>query len=233
MGKIRDRGREIVYTQKDFLKKLKSPKKQENCEIEPVEYRPMKEFDSQELHDLAKEAVESPNAEIEPREFEIEAHETSEENKTITTVEEIGRYFLNEEPAEAVVIYCGDPRFQKAFRDFLENELRLKNYVPIIIGGGIHPFGVRDLLPKNFKTLWEQIKFFLEDGQIPRLIVINHQDCQWYRKFEGYAHGIPIFQKGIIDLHAASQYLAKEFFNIKIETYMAKLKGKEIFFERI
>lgn len=233
VGRMRDKGREIIYAQKDFIKENKSPKKEENVEIEPIECRPIKQSSTEELNLLAREVVESPNVEIEPQEFDIETHETTKEKRAITTVEEIGRYFLNEEPAEAVVIHCGDPRFQKAFRDFLENELRLKNYVPIIIGGGIHPFGAKDLLPKNFKTLWEQIKFFLKDGKISKVIIINHEDCQWYKKFEGYAHGIPILQKGIIDLEATAGYLAKEFLNIRIETYMAKLIGKEIYFEKI
>ena len=154
------------------------------------------------------------------------------EHRIITT-EHLKKYLLNETPPEAVVIHCGDPRFQDAFHSFLNNELRLKNYVPIVLGGGIYPFGVQNLLPKNFKILYQQIKFFLKEGKINRLVIINHDDCKWYQKFQGYTASIPLYDRLRGDLRSAAKHLSEDYLHVRVETYHAGLEGKEISFEEV
>lgn len=146
--------------------------------------------------------------------------------------EKSGQYFITEEPADALVIHCSDPRFQKAFRRFLKNELGVKNPVPLLLGGSVHPFGSRATFMENFQMLRQQIKFFLEEGKIIRVVIINHDDCKWYQKFKDEMSGAAVQQKMIRDLLSAAEYIIDSF-SIKVETYFARLKGKEIIFEEV
>lgn len=142
-------------------------------------------------------------------------------------------YRLTTEPSQALVIHCGDPRFQNAFREFITRELGFTNYTPIIIGGGAHAFGVQSFLPKNFKILWEQVKFFVKEGGAREVIVINHEDCQWYKKMTGYhlPHRLP--EKARDDLRSAAQTIFHDFTGVHVRTFWASLNGDLITFEEV
>ena len=89
---------------------------------------------------------------------------TSSENEVLEIEPDImvdGKVHYEMDTAEidTLVIHCADPRFQTAFRRFITEELGIASYTPIIIGGGIHAFGIRHLLPKNFKILWEPVSY--------------------------------------------------------------------------
>jgi hypothetical protein len=144
-----------------------------------------------------------------------------------------GVYKINNAPPEALVIHCADPRFHSAFASFLTDELGLKNYIPIIIGGGIHSFGIQSLLPKNFKILWEQIKFFIKHAELRQIIIINHEDCQWYEKMKGYHPRIRLPVKGKKDLQTAAEVILKDFAHIQVRTFWAALDGDHISFSEI
>lgn len=90
---------------------------------------------------------------------------------------------LKEATPEAVVIYCGDPRFQAAFRKFIESKLGLIQgmYIPFVIDGGAGVLGRPESLPKEFKFMKERLEMFKERfGSIRRIILINHEDCTYY-----------------------------------------------------
>jgi hypothetical protein len=48
-------------------------------------------------------------------------------------------YHLAESKPQAIVVYCSDSRFQRAFREFVGNELHLEEgeYIPMVISGGV------------------------------------------------------------------------------------------------
>lgn len=143
-------------------------------------------------------------------------------------------YTLEEEPSETLVIHCGDARFQKAFRTFLTEELGIETYTPIVIGGGLHAFGVQSILPKNFKILWQQIKFFVKEANLKRIIFINHDDCQWYKKMHLYRPKLGLTEQGVGDLRTAAERMIEDFSGIDVQTYFARIvDGKEIEFERV
>jgi len=142
-------------------------------------------------------------------------------------------YFLNEQPSEAIVIHCYDPLFQDAFHNFLSAELKLKNWTPIVIGGSIHSLGVEQLMPKNAKVLWEHIKFLVKEGKLKRIIIINHDGCRWYGKFQGFIGNIPLPERLKKDLEGVAIRLAKDFTGVQVETYHARVQGKEVFFDKI
>ena len=82
-------------------------------------------------------------------------------------------YKINSSPPQALVIHCSDPRFQRAFREFITDELGISNYIPIVIGGGVHAMVMKTHLPENFENLWEQIDFFLKETKLKQVIIIN------------------------------------------------------------
>ena len=90
---------------------------------------------------------------------------------------------LKDVTPEAVVIYCSDPRFQAAFREFIENGLGLVpgKYIPLVVDGGAGVLGRPESLPKEFKFVKERLEMFKERFcSIRRVILINHEDCTYY-----------------------------------------------------
>jgi len=141
-------------------------------------------------------------------------------------------YKIDTTPAEALVIHCSDPRFQTAFRRFVTEELGVKNYAPLVLGGSIHAFGEQTFLPKNFKVLWEQIKFVIKNRDIRRVIIINHEDCLWYRSMSGFYSRVKDPSKGRSDLGLTARHLLQDFAGITVESYWAALEGDTVTFHR-
>ena len=142
-------------------------------------------------------------------------------------------YRLEKSPPQALVIHCADPRFQTPFRRFVTEELGFKNYTPLVVGGGAHSFGMAQFRPKNFKTLWEQVKVFLEIQKVTQVIVINHEDCLWYQRLKGFHPTIPLREKQLSDLKTTSLKLLEDFAGINIRTYWAALEGDSVYFVEV
>jgi hypothetical protein len=142
-------------------------------------------------------------------------------------------YRLDNTPSQALVIHCGDPRFQQAFRRFITEELGIANYTPVVIGGGLHAFGAQSLRPKNLKVLWQQIKFFVRQGGLTQVIFINHEDCQWYAKMKGYRSALELPVLGRVDLQTAATQIAEDFMGVDVRSFFAALDGDRIVFEEI
>jgi hypothetical protein len=142
-------------------------------------------------------------------------------------------YRLDTGPPEALVIHCADPRFQNAFREFITNELGIRHYAPIVIGGGVHSFGAQSFLPKNFKILWEQIKFFVKDTDVRQIIIINHEDCKWYDKMKGFHPRIELPHKGKLDLGEAARVILHDFAGVHVRQFWAGLEGDKVYFTEL
>ena len=140
---------------------------------------------------------------------------------------------LDSASSDALVIHCGDARFQTSFRRFIIEGLGIKQYTPIIIGGGVHAFGMQVFLPKNFKILWEQIKFYIKGERLPQVIIINHEDCAWYDKMKGYHLDLPTALKGKLDLKKAALTILKDFSNVRVRTFWAGINNGHVYFEEV
>src|SRR5438093_11977281 len=125
---------------------------------------------------------------------------------------------LRSEPPKALVIHCIDPRFQKAFDEFIHGKLGFGEgeYIPLVVPGGIASvcMGISAYLPKHHKILREQIQLALElyQAQEPRVILINHEDCRAYsnlmKKLPAFAiHGITLLTRQMDDLKVASSLI--------------------------
>ena len=161
------------------------------------------------------------------------ADEDYTESETEAYVGGLGTYRLENITSNTLVIHCGDPRFQTAFHDFIRAGLGISNYTPLIIGGGIHAFGMQTFLPKNFKIIWEQIKFFVKEGELDQIIIINHEDCKWYEKMKGYYGNISLPLKGKKDLKQAALKILQDFSGVSVRTFWAGLDGDNIVFTEI
>jgi hypothetical protein len=142
-------------------------------------------------------------------------------------------YKIDTRPSQALVVHCGDPRFQAAFRMFITKELGIPNYTPLIIGGGVHAFGAQSLLPKNFKILWQQIKFFVKEGRVNQVIFINHEDCKWYEKMQGLQSRIKLPVIGRQDLQTAARTILRDFTGVRVRSFWAAVDGDDITFNEV
>ena len=85
--------------------------------------------------------------------------------------------------------------------------------------------------------LWNQKAGRHDELVIPkRIVAIAHQDCAWYkqRKFLGFK--IDLRERQIGDLLRVAARLKEAFPNMTIETYYARLEGKDperVVFERV
>jgi hypothetical protein len=155
---------------------------------------------------------------------------------------------LNNETPKALVIHCSDPRFQKAFKDFIHNNLGLAEgeYIPIIVPGSIASLGssISILLPKRQKVLLDNIKLMFErnQGTTIRLILFNHEDCRSYAEIFGklkkYIAKLPdAIEREVSDLEFAGKVIhaAAKFFKVDCqpELYLARIgKDDEVVFDK-
>ena len=198
---------------------------------EPAKERPEESMSENAAEDLSAEQI--PLA-VQTTTVEHPAPPSKDQRaKAVEVTEKTQQYKIDTCPSESLVIHCGDPRFQTAFKDFILNELEIRNYTPVIVGGGLHSFGVQSMRPKNFKILWEQIKFFIKEGKLHKVIFINHEDCQWYKKMRGHTQEADLPQKSKKDLAIATARILEDFTGVDVESYYAKLEGEQIVFEKV
>lgn len=152
---------------------------------------------------------------------------------------------VDSEP-EAIVVHCSDPRFQKAFKEFINNELSMPEgkYVPLVISGGVGSLSEPLKLPKEFKFMKERIEQFLKRfGSIQRIVLINHEDCRHYEVIKSIIGNLflnrvrDMMERQKIDLKTVSRTLlgllgAK----IEVQMYYARFADsdrKKIVFEKV
>jgi hypothetical protein len=138
---------------------------------------------------------------------------------------------LDAEQADAIVVHCSDPRFQTAFRQFVDNELHVKTPIPIVIPGGIHDL-VSPARIKAARHLWQQLQFVVARGKTRRIILINHEGCLWYEKWNALVR-TKVNEDVVNHLLAAAEELAEKRFRLSVETYFAKVEGENVVFQRL
>jgi len=124
---------------------------------------------------------------------------------------------------ETLVIHCGDYRFQSAFQEFLNRSLNLEgNYDLLVIPGGPLSLTLFEYLPKFSWASWKWLRFFVEQHRVRRLILIQHQDCAFYRTMPVHLHASPEpRQRQEQDLRRVSDAMRKDLPQLAIELYYA------------
>ena len=123
---------------------------------------------------------------------------------------------------EAMVIYCSAARYQQHFEEFLVEGLKLENYSLLAIPGGIHALVLLDYLPKFSWVGWRWTKFLVDADRPPRIVLIGHEDCRWYK------HLFPVATRTSIDLitsdlRRAREGLTERFPKVRVDLYYAHI----------
>lgn len=147
---------------------------------------------------------------------------------------------------KAIVIHCSDPRFQKAFHEFINGELNLPDgtYIPFAISGGVAALSEPLKLPKEFKFIKDRIALFLNlFSSITRIVLINHEDCRHYDAMKDVIgelflrHAPTMAERQQRDLLGVAKMLLNIFKpDLKLELYYARFLDpdrKQIVFEEI
>ena len=123
---------------------------------------------------------------------------------------------------EALVVYCSAARYQQHFEEFLVEGLKLENYSLIAIPGGVQVLTLVEDVPKFAWAGWRWAKFLVEADQPPRLVLIGHEECRWYKHLL-LASGNSAYQQITDDLRRARQSLQARFAKIRVELYYARI----------
>ena len=87
---------------------------------------------------------------------------------------------MRDEPTDALVVCCADPRFRDAIGMFLK-DLGVENPVIIAVPGSIKSFGLQAFIPKQWHTLKKQLELMAtRNAHVPRVILIAHEECKSY-----------------------------------------------------
>jgi hypothetical protein len=124
---------------------------------------------------------------------------------------------------EVLVIHCSDYRFQAAFNEFLNLKLNLNgNYDLLVLPGGPQCLTLVEYLPKFSWAGWKWFRFLVEAHDLKRLILIQHQDCRWYKELPNHLHtsSEPRLRQEE-DLRRARAALTRERPELSVELYYA------------
>ena len=124
---------------------------------------------------------------------------------------------------DVLAIHCGDYRFQAAFQEFLNGALNLDgNYDLLVIPGGPLSLTLFEYLPKFNWASWKWVRFFADQHKIRRLILIQHQDCAFYKTMPLHLHASPEpRQRQEQDLRRVKEAMKRDLPQLAVELYYA------------
>ncbi|MEM8875262.1 MAG: carbonic anhydrase [Planctomycetota bacterium] len=82
---------------------------------------------------------------------------------------------------QAAAVYCSDGRIGEYVDDFMHNGLELPHYDRIAVPGGPAALIQRPESPLPHDRLLEELKFLIDGHGLQRLVLIQHDDCAFYR----------------------------------------------------
>jgi len=129
---------------------------------------------------------------------------------------------LTRTPTDVLAIHCGDYRFQSAFHDFLTRRLNLVTYDLMVIPGGPLSLRLGEHFPDYSASAAKWTHFFVELHKLRRVILIQHQDCGFYKSMPAdlfSSTDLRISQEH--DLRRIREALAAELPHLAIDLYYA------------
>ncbi|MBU2236139.1 hypothetical protein KKA01_03725 [Patescibacteria group bacterium] len=135
--------------------------------------------------------------------------------------------------AKALIISCMDFRFQDAVNDFSE-DLRVEGSYDLITIPGVAKNLSRPDSDELKSYLLNTIEKSYQLHDIAKVIIINHQDCGGYEKYDDeQSERVQHFT----DLKKAGKIIEGNFPELKVKLYFANIKEKgnkrEIDFEEV
>jgi hypothetical protein len=141
--------------------------------------------------------------------------------------------FVVREQPEALVIHCSDPKYQAHFQEFLHRHLGLESYELIAVPGGPQFLTLVEYLPKFGWTGWRWVKFLVDVAKPSRAILIEHENCRWYRDPRFWTEQGEMRPRQINDLSAVRAGLKERYPAIAVESYFARHEAEHVVFEAI
>jgi hypothetical protein len=140
-------------------------------------------------------------------------------------------YAPTNKPSDTLVIHCVDHRFQEAFKEFITKEMGIAVFNPVVIAGGAFAIGSEHLA--RFGYIWDQIDYFITEGGARRVVLINHDDCRWYKRENPDLETSDLKEKGKADLLRAAINIKEKYPGIEVVSVWAELSGDSIRFNKI
>lgn len=148
-------------------------------------------------------------------------------------------YPFHEEPTDALVVCCADPRFLDAIDKFLEDE-GIHNPAIIAVPGSIKSFGLQAFIPKQWHTLKHQLELMAtRNAHVPRVVLITHEDCKSYAASAEWLGGAAQILDAQHDhLIGLGQFLLKEYLpSARMELVRARIvpdgASRGVLFEQV
>lgn len=130
---------------------------------------------------------------------------------------------LNRAEADTLVVHCGDYRFQLALYDFLNHTLNLASYDLMVVPGG--PLGLTfgEPFPKFGWASWRWMRFFVEQHKLTRLVLIQHQDCGFYKSMAEHLNFATeqLRERQEQDLRRVREGMSRELPHLAVDLYYA------------
>jgi carbonic anhydrase-like protein len=134
----------------------------------------------------------------------------------------------NPQRPDTVIISCVDGRWRESIQEFTINHLKADLHADFLaVPGGIEPLTLFDLVPKDFNFFRRRLEALVEAHGTRRIIAIAHQDCVWYKERKILPIRIDLRGRQIADLQRVAARLRETLPDLTIETYFARLEGKD------
>lgn len=130
---------------------------------------------------------------------------------------------LNHTKADVLVVHCGDYRFQVALHEFLNHTLNLPSYDLMVVPGGPLGLAFGEPFPKFGWASWKWLRFFVELHRLTHLILIQHQDCGFYKSMAEHLN-FPIEsvrERQEQDLRSVRESMSRELPQLVVDLYYA------------
>ena len=129
---------------------------------------------------------------------------------------------------DTVIISCVDGRWRSQIQDFTVNYLKADLHADFLaVPGGIEPLTLFDLVPKDFNFLRRRLESLVAAHGTKRIVAIAHQDCSWYKEHKLFPFKLDLRERQLTDLKRVAMRLRETFPDLTVETYFARLTGKD------
>ena len=129
---------------------------------------------------------------------------------------------------DTVIISCVDGRWREHIQAFTVEHLKADLHADFLaVPGGIEPLTLFDLVPKDFNFFRRRLESVIEAHGTKRIVAVAHQDCAWYKTRTFLSMKIDLRERQIADLRRVAARLRETFPNVTVETYFARLDGRE------
>jgi hypothetical protein len=134
----------------------------------------------------------------------------------------------NPDRPDTVVISCVDGRWRAHIQEFTVKHLKADLHADFLaVPGGIEPLTLFDLVPKDFNFFRRRLESLVEGHGTRRIVAIAHQDCGWYKTRTFLSLKIDLRERQIADLRRAAARLRETLEGVTVETYFARLEGRD------